>query len=264
MLRQYIRVILEEMEGHSCPVRNELYGGMPSMGGYSAATEYEIGAGRMAEAAHCLLGSLGRHLGANRDEWNTMIKYEREHIHEELGIIEKVMGEYSRDLYSDRLVDFKHVKPERVDEIKKYAQMSVESIRENSPKLAARAQSKMSRLQAQKDMPKHVYEMAYWSYQVLIELARAMGESVEGWPEKMGNAYKDPELVHTVKALRLAVDTAYEEINKDLAAEKAAREREAEEEDDDYEYEPYEPSDEPVSTEPVSVDDLMKQLGMSF
>ena len=36
------------------------YGGIPDGGGYESNTEYEIGAQRIAEAAHCILGSLGK------------------------------------------------------------------------------------------------------------------------------------------------------------------------------------------------------------
>ena len=44
----------------SCPIRGGHYGGIPGGGGYRPYKEYDVGAQRMAEAAHCILGSIAK------------------------------------------------------------------------------------------------------------------------------------------------------------------------------------------------------------
>ena len=57
------RGYLKEEEGIGCPIRGAIYGGIPSGGDFLATTEYEVAASNIAEAAHCILGSLGKRIG---------------------------------------------------------------------------------------------------------------------------------------------------------------------------------------------------------
>ncbi len=100
-----------------------MYGGIPDGGGYSASTEYEVGHSRFVEAAHCILGSLCKMVdGSNM---------ESSHIHEEFGIMQDCMDEYSRTLYTQRLKDYY----EGDDESKKYAIRTYSNLQVVSKKL---------------------------------------------------------------------------------------------------------------------------------
>jgi hypothetical protein len=184
-----------------------MYGGMPAGGGYTSATEYEIGAQRIAEAAHCLLGSLGS-VGPG-DDWGMMLKYERGHIHEELGIITDAMREYSRDLYSRRMTDVSMYKAEHRPDAWNYVEQSVESIRKASPKLAARAKEKMKLVGADTTIPTPIRYAAITTYLVLIDLANAMERSVADWPEQVPNGFQDPQLKTSVQELERHIANLY-------------------------------------------------------
>lgn len=191
----------------SCPLRSEMYGGMPSGGGYSSATEYEIGAQRAAEAAHCLLGSLGS-IGKDAD-WDTMLRYERDHIEEELGIITDALREYSRDLYSERMSDVSMYRADYQADAWNYVERSVVNIRKASPKLSARAKEKMRHVGRDETIPIPIRYAALATYLVLIDLARAMEHSVENWPEPITNAFQDPQLKTSVRELERHVENLY-------------------------------------------------------
>lgn len=184
-----------------------MYGGMPSGGGYTAATEYEIGAQRMAEAAHCLLGSLGS-IGKD-DNWDTMLRYEQEHIHEELSIITDALREYSRDLYSTRMTDVSMYLEAAQPDAWNYSKRSVESIRKASPKLAARAEAKLKLMGKDTTIPTPIRYAAIATYLVLIDLANAMERSVANWPEPITNAFRDPQLKTSVRELEKHVENLY-------------------------------------------------------
>lgn len=75
------------------------YAGLPSGGGFEPYTEYEIGMARVAEAVHCIIGSLVKSRGENSNRWFLL---ERQHIKEELQIIDDAMVEYYKPLYRER------------------------------------------------------------------------------------------------------------------------------------------------------------------
>jgi hypothetical protein len=183
-LKQYLT------EAHACPLAGSLFGEMPGGGGYEANTEYEIGAQRMAEAAHCILGSLSKY--TTRDDKPLWV--EKGHIKEEMNIIEEAMVEYSRYLYIDRL-------KEKIKEGNKYGELSVKSIIKASPKLKKKARSARTRLS--KDLPKTVYDVAFATYNFIISLAEQMYDSVAYEP--LTSAYRKPELIRSMNILRKAV-----------------------------------------------------------
>jgi len=76
------------------------FGGFPGRGGFGSWTEYELGAGLIGEALHCILGSLGK-------IWRGVSDFdlERGHIMEEVGLIDGALSEYARSLYWEELND---------------------------------------------------------------------------------------------------------------------------------------------------------------
>jgi hypothetical protein len=199
-----------------CPI-DQLYGGLPSTGNYEPHTEYEIGAARMAEAAHCILGSL--HRGADRAASKTTpttmadaMSVERAHIVEELQLIEKIRGEYSKQLYSDRLLPENIIAESWIrDEYRQNAlasaQASVDHIKENSPKLQKLALTKKNDLEhCPEELPSYVMMLAYAAYEVVEELAYRMVKSVEYYPHHVRNAFRSRGLARKIAVLRMNVD----------------------------------------------------------
>ena len=195
----------------SCPVKTKLYGGLPTGGGYKANTEFEIGAQRFSEAAHCILGSLGKIYGSGS---NNPKRIERAHIEEELGIIEGVVKEYSRDLYSDRMYTTveQAMKDGYTDEkyaknAVEYVKKSIESIKSASPKLKSMAQNLIK--QTDKDYPSEISELINATYGSIIILSNSMMKSVKNYPNKLTNPYKDVKLQNAVHRLSKAVKMVY-------------------------------------------------------
>jgi hypothetical protein len=169
----------------ACPIATQVYGGLPDGGGYGSNTEYEIGAQSFAEAAHCILGSLGKALGDNG------LRYELGHISEEMGIIRRVIREYSKDLYITR-----------VWENHPYKEKSVESIRSSSKKLRETARQKRSQIETEKEPIKSI---AIATYDAVILLTLAMEESIKYYPD-MTNAFQNESLRSSVEKLGQMVD----------------------------------------------------------
>jgi len=188
---------------HKCPLETSMFGEIPAGGGYNSHTEYEIGAQRMAEAAHCILGSLSRF--TSRD--NKPLWVELGHIKEEMNLIESHMVEYGRYLYIDRL-------KEKVRENNKYGIQSVQSILKNSPNLKKRARDARTRLS--KKLPKAVYDVAFASYNFIISLAEHMYDSVAYEPFR--SAYRQPPLIRSMNILKKTV-TYLEGLPKEATVE---------------------------------------------
>lgn len=186
---------------------------MPTGGGYGSGTEYEIGAQRIAEAAHCILGSLGRkHTGSGattdwtEEDWESVRRVERGHILEEIDIINRCMKEYSRDLYVERIV-------ERGPQ-DQYVARSIKSIKDNSPKLKELAGQEFNQLVKHKDdIPRDIISVAAYCYGVIESLAKAMLLSVYKWPnmETSLNAFNDRELKERVDILNNNIKKIYDD-----------------------------------------------------
>lgn len=194
-------------EASACPVRSRMYGGIPTGGGFGSNTEWEIGAQRAAEAAHCILGSLGRHVYGKFD-WIKTLKTEQAHIEEEMGIINMIMKEYSKSLYTDRLSDPTHYEPESVA-------ATVNSVRAAGPELARRAEE-MRLLWAEQEVPETIHSAANWTYRFLVELGRAMANATTDWPDRpVGNPYVASQLKTAVAGLNEAIGKMYEGVEPD-------------------------------------------------
>jgi hypothetical protein len=147
---------IEPLPLTSCPIE-KIYGGIPTGGGFAPNVEFEVGLQRMAEAAHCILGSLHRAYYTRG-----YLSGEFAHIEEEFDLIKGFQREYSKDLYVGRVFPLD----------RKYGPMAIESIRRNAPKLIKQAKDSIRRLDKKK-YPKEAYELAKQSYQFLIDLSEA-------------------------------------------------------------------------------------------
>jgi hypothetical protein len=172
------------------PVQNLLYGGISTGGGYENNTEYEVGAQRLAEAIHCILGSLGGE-GAQKIGFG----WESDHIIEELGIVNYVIQEYSLPLYKqDNWLN------------NSYKKQSILSIIKASKALKEQAftlQIEMSTVENERSVIK---EAALICYEILIILATEMSESVN-IPDSHYNAFQNKELKNAILKLTSVLNT---------------------------------------------------------
>lgn len=183
----------------SCPISTKLYGGLQGGTAYGSSTEYIIGANKIQEALHCILGSLGRDVGAG------VGMAEAGHIKEEFGIIEKTVKEYSRPLYSDRLIDGSY-------RDKKWPDETVNVINKNTRKLMDIA--KKLRKEIGKDLPKSTIRLGEESYKFSEDLALAMYNSVREYPIRVTNAYAHRDVKLALARLRRAKDDWLKEFGK--------------------------------------------------
>tara|TARA_Y100000593_G_scaffold89269_1_gene173183 strand:- start:6107 stop:6733 length:627 start_codon:yes stop_codon:yes gene_type:complete len=207
-----------------CPIRGHNYGGIPSSGGYNSIMEYNVGAARYAEAAHCILGSLGKRVGYDgKTEWHAMARVEEEHLNEEIGIMMDVVSEYSKDVYVMQLNDVTQYKEEYQDRMRETAERAVQDIRDVSPKLIANATEKLSRLESVKaseqEFPDSVFEVGKLAYLSIIYLAEALLESVEDWDDtktikRHKNAYGNEQLQATTYTLNTAIDWMIKDLSE--------------------------------------------------
>ena len=154
-------IILQQLNESKNPLERS-YGGIPTGGGYESNTEYEIGALRMAEALHCILGSLGK---VDRTGMQ-YLNIEKGHIFEELEIVLKVSKEYSKELYITRLFSN--------DE---YGQKSINNIKKVSPILNKIARKE--KLNCDFINNTILEDVAKSCYGCLVQLSNIMNRSVE-------------------------------------------------------------------------------------
>jgi hypothetical protein len=181
----------------SCPVRNLHYGGLPSSGGFSPYREFGVGLANAFEAAHCVLGSLGRHLGKDKDDWSAMIRTEAGHLKEEVGIIRGILREYSRPLYRERMMlsDLEDYFPDARERVKESTALQVEDIRESSAKLISTVRvlgRQFAENLRDSGAPAPWANLAGATYLFVKALAEAAEASVADWPDAVGDPYSDP------------------------------------------------------------------------
>lgn len=190
---------LLESTGSGCPLRSS-YGGIPSSGGIRGIVEYGVGAVTVSEAAHCILGSLGRmaalELETDARARTGATKGHLAHIKEEFGIIEKGVKEYARPVYTRQMQEYES------------ASRQVDEFRRSLPELKRLAKRSIGRLD-----PGHeprLRELAEATYRFLIVLSDNLLESVQRYPEVVGNAFADQPVKTVTKALRLAVENLFD------------------------------------------------------
>lgn len=187
------------------PLLETQYGGLPSGGGYSSQTEYEIGHQRYAEAAHCIIGSLHKIEFGGRDEMS--IALEAGHIASEAVIMAESVAEYSKGLYNRQLVNYyKDI------ESRAYVEKTVESIHRQSPLLRQIARNKGIELYRFKGLRPDLDITEADPFGLINSLAGASYSSVEVLAknapgltiETLGtfNVFREPE----VKSATLAIE----------------------------------------------------------
>ncbi len=205
----------------TCPLDSKLYGGCPSWGGYASYTEYEIGAGRIAEATHCILGSLGKIVTVTKRPDTDLDSIggkglERGHISEEWHIIQDALEEYSRQLYVEQLLRYRDVKPQFRSQIRESNETSIEHMKAVSPILRRLAEELKQDLNHCTDIPPVLVEVADACYDLLIALTVAVEASVQDWPSfGMENAYRDPALRRAASRLRRRILDLYPDADLD-------------------------------------------------
>lgn len=190
----------------SCPVRSMHYGGLPSDGGFRPIKEFGVGLTRAFEAAHCVLGSLGRHLGKNRDDWSAMIQTESGHLNEEIGIIRDVLREYSRPIYRNQMMseDIQYYLPEDREQVTKGIERQVNDIRRSGPKLSSlskRLGKQFASNLRDEGAPEPWTNLALSTYLFVKELADASVKSVQKWPDEIGDPFSDPRVTKAFSSM---------------------------------------------------------------
>jgi hypothetical protein len=180
-------------------------GGLPSGGGYECYTYMELAAQHIAEAAHCILGSIGKTVGPTRTkDWRELLHYEKAHLEEEIGIIRNAVFKYQRFGW-ERGSESKMNDPDSY--YREYVEMTVSNVREVSPGLRARAEQLRADLEAQDDVPHPIRDVAIGCYDVVIALAYAMELSVRSFPNiDIVNPFTSNKLIKATRSLDAAVE----------------------------------------------------------
>ena len=189
------------------------YGGLPEAGGFRPVSEYLIGAQSAAEATHCLLGSIER-------SPRKTIYVEHDHITEEMGLIEKALREYSKDLYVRQL----ERDPDK-------ARRTFANIDKVAPKLAAKARRFLGQHSSWFPEDREVTAAVGAAYRFIIEMCVALQKSAVVWGGDLdagrrmltnNNAYGVQAVTKAAKELRQRVDPLIAR-GKRKRAEKADR-----------------------------------------
>jgi len=178
----------------------EDYGGIPDGGGYLSHTDYEVGHGWFAEAAHCILGSLGKvEYDPDDPDYDLHLSWEKGHISEELNLMEGAIEEYCHPLY-----DHQNSKGKR--ENSKYFNSSVPSIQEASDNLVKIARGQKAKLGSVRDA--QVRQLASDVYDALITLGvKARGFNVDN--AGRFNVWRDPEIKLMTEKVRKSAEAIY-------------------------------------------------------
>ena len=182
------------------------YGGLPSDGGFGRIREFGVGLATAFEAAHCVLGSLGRHLGKDSNDWSSMIRTETGHLNEEVEIIRKTLREYSRPIYREQmlLADLDSYFPKYREMVKDSTRRQVEDIREAGAKLASTART-LGRQFAEnlrdEGAPSPWVNLSAATYLFVMSLADAAVESVANWPDEVGDPFSDPKVIKYIRLM---------------------------------------------------------------
>lgn len=197
------RMEREFMEGINSFYDLGTYGGMPSNGGFvEANNEYEVGISRMAEALHCILGSIRK--ASTYDSWKRGIDVEVGHIREEMDIINRVMKEYSRSLY---------IKDREYGGVWREGRRSIKYMEKQAEELALKAARKKQQTLRLKDMSPPLKKLAIQTYETIRILAIRVKRNVEGrYNRPAENVFNDKQLIEEVKELNRIVDEVLEYI----------------------------------------------------
>lgn len=183
-------------EAAACPTIKActmpIYGGLPEAGGFNCWTQLEVGAQRIAEATHCILGSIQKTAG---HPW----RYEVGHIAEEIGIIVDSQRDYGQRLYVE-------IFDEHGDGAK-----SVDSMKANAPKLRARAKKWLA--QHEQWFPEDA--LATKCIRLCYELVIALSDSLE----RFARTWKPGDMRNPIAQIKRETDALQREVSKLLKRE---------------------------------------------
>ncbi len=147
------------------------YAGVPSGGGFIAQTEYEIGAQRIAEAVHCVLGAV--------------LSDDKYHMADECDLVHHLLSEYSKPDYPKNFREKAEREGEGRDGV------DTKGFMQRARSLVQLAKSLRSKVDDTWNHP----EIARASYDTLVALGKAVEESLLfDAPGVWGSAYQDPAL----------------------------------------------------------------------
>jgi len=169
-----------------------MYGGLPDViNFYGANTEYEIGIQRAVDSLRCILGSLCKvevNIINHGDSLETALLTEKSHIREEIGIVKKVLAEYSKPLYTDEW----HFRSP-------YKEKSLESLIAGSEKLKKIANGLKNKMKSNPGF-EELYSLAKEVFDTMIVFSDAAIKAT-GKDGVKNNLYKDSQLNRAVSAL---------------------------------------------------------------
>jgi len=188
----------------SCPLRTKTYGGIPGGGGFGCDREYNVAAQRYFEAAHCLLGSLGK---VTNDDWQSMRIVEHDHIKEEISIMMYVIKEYKKQVYLDQFNPNRYRNPEQA---MKCNRLAIKDIQTSAPLLIEKAkEEKRNLLENRSTIPNDVFTIANLTYSCIILTAETLLDSVEN-DKVIKNAWADTDIHLYTNRLNNAIERMYE------------------------------------------------------
>ena len=181
------------------------YGNINTGGGYIPYTDYELGAQRIAEALHCILGSLHHTHRLRNQKWSSRHD-EEAHIREELGIIKKCQREYSNKRYTEG--DWWKGYHSHASE---YPKESIKHIKTASKKLEEKAHcSMMQLLNHRREIDPGVFDVSFRCYSTLKRMAQEMGKSVRDQGEQPGeNALGNVVFECNIEGLEESIDSFF-------------------------------------------------------
>ncbi|MCH8517579.1 MAG: hypothetical protein LAT68_14750, partial [Cyclobacteriaceae bacterium] len=162
------------------------------------------------------LGSLGRHLGRDQDNWQAMIRVEEGHLREEIGIIRDALREYSRRLYRNRMMlsglyrnrmmlsGLDDYPPADRADIEDDIRRQVRDIQNAGPALAHLARrlgSEFAIHLRSNSTPEPWVNLVLSTYLFVKSLAQAAVKSVEDWPDKVEDPFSDPQVKRAFKSM---------------------------------------------------------------
>ena len=228
---EYMKQILENwnrflnettLTENMCPIRGSAYGGIPSSGNFKGHKEYTVAAQRYFEAAHCILGSLGRRIGAEGEtEWHSMARGEKEHLLEEIRIMLSVVNEYSKELYVQQINDLDIYKEKWKPVVAQTHEDMVSDIREKGSELISLAQENAGNLDLVKskepEFPDSVYDVGMLTYRAIETVASNLIDSVRDWEKskkikQKDNAWAQPSTRQITSQLNSAIQQMLQEL----------------------------------------------------
>lgn len=185
----------------ACPIRSHPYGGIPTGGGFSCSTEFEVGLQRLSEAVHCIIGSLHRSPKGSF--------HEGAHIMEEMDLVEKILAEYKRPIYVMQL--------EKRTLNDEYVARTFESLGKVGPSLSRKSQNAVKRLGD--DLDPVIREVAEKAYQVLTVVGKSAVQATKlSKKNQFLNIMGQSELNDAIVELRQACNKYDAKFNKTKTA----------------------------------------------